>query len=137
MIRHQSFRRPFTSIPSYLLHSLLRLSPSSPLTQSLSLFLTFGLSALLHAFSSFVMARTGLGSLKFFLIQPVGIILEQIVSNGVKGGSRKLRNAIGYAWTAAWLGYWCPWFFDELVQVSLRNHFCATSIYPSTLSAVH
>lgn len=117
-VRHPSFRRPFTSIPSFLLQSLLHLSPSSPTTQSLSLFLTFGLSALLHAFSSFVMARTGLGSLKFFLIQPIGIILERIVSSRVTGGLKSTRTAIGYVWTAGWLLYWCPWFFDELVQVS-------------------
>ncbi|GAA6019114.1 hypothetical protein JCM11491_002852 [Sporobolomyces phaffii] len=93
----------------------------SVLSRPCSISCAFFLSALLHAFSSFAMARTGLGSFKFFCVQPLGILLESMVRglggrNDGKASARSVIDASGYAWTAGWLLYWCPLFFDELVQ---------------------
>ncbi|GAA5899376.1 hypothetical protein JCM5296_002279 [Sporobolomyces johnsonii] len=111
---HQSFRRPFTTIPRAVL-SLLRLSPASPFTTFLSISFAFFLSALQHAFAVYAMDRRGRGAMLFFCIQPLGILAETLVSRASKGaGGRSLRNAVGYAWTACWLLNTCTVFFDEL-----------------------
>ncbi|GAA5920470.1 hypothetical protein JCM1841_003498 [Sporobolomyces salmonicolor] len=74
---HQSFRRPFTTIPPAVL-SLLRLSPASPFTAILSIFLAFFLSALQHAFAAYAMDRRGRRAMLFFCIQPFGILAEML-----------------------------------------------------------
>lgn len=121
-IRHQSFRRPFVSISDFLAGKISRklsYSPSSSY-RTLTVFFAFSLSALLHAFASFAMNRSGGGSLKFFLVQPFGILFESIVVRSLSKNGRDgiLRSLVGYIWTVSWLLYWSPWFFDELVQVS-------------------
>ncbi|GAA5933463.1 wax synthase family protein [Sporobolomyces koalae] len=127
---HQSFRRPFTSIATSLVR-LLRCNPASPFARFLSVFFTFAQSAVLHAFSAFVMNRTGTGALKFFLIQPFGFLLEMI-ANKVIGSkvATATKTRFGYVWTAGWLLYWSPWFFDELVQAGFWE------INPAPLSVV-
>ncbi|GAA5975248.1 hypothetical protein JCM21900_001875, partial [Sporobolomyces salmonicolor] len=77
LLRHQSFRRPFTTIPPAVL-SLLRLSPASPFTAILSIFLAFFLSALQHAFAAYAMDRRGRRAMLFFCIQPIGILAEML-----------------------------------------------------------
>ncbi|GAA5871918.1 hypothetical protein JCM1840_004744 [Sporobolomyces johnsonii] len=77
LFRHQSFRRPFTTIPRAVL-SLLRLSPASPFTTFLSISLAFFLSALQHAFAVYAMDRRGRGAMLFFCIQPLGILAETL-----------------------------------------------------------
>ncbi|GAA5873917.1 hypothetical protein JCM16303_002629 [Sporobolomyces ruberrimus] len=117
---HQSFRRPFSSIPAFFVNTVLRLSPTSPISAFTSAFFAFFLSALLHAFSAFVMNRTGTGSLKFFSIQPFGILLELVVGHLSRKSfpdlSKRVTMVVGFAWTATWLVYWAPYFIDELVQ---------------------
>ncbi|GAA5907515.1 wax synthase family protein [Sporobolomyces salmoneus] len=119
---HQSFRRPFTSIPTFVVAKLCPSSPRSSLRPILNIFGAFSLSALVHAFSSFAMARTGSGSLRFFLVQPFGIVFETVVSHlcrNLQGiGWRRTKIMVGYVWTASWLLWFWPWFFDEAVQVS-------------------
>lgn len=55
----------------------------------------------------------------FFLLQPVGIIIESLVQSifGVKGPTSGLHRAIGYVWVLAWALSCGHLFFDELVQV--------------------
>ncbi|GAA5960846.1 hypothetical protein JCM3765_000839 [Sporobolomyces pararoseus] len=131
---HQSFRRPFVSISNFLAGKLSQKLPSSPSSsyRTLTVFFAFSLSALLHAFASFAMNRSGGGSLKFFLVQPFGILFEWIVARslGQNDKDRVLISLIGYVWTASWLLYWSPWFFDELVQAGFWE------VDPAPLSVV-
>lgn len=70
------------------------------------------------------MARNGKGALVFFLVQPVGLILERFVAVvATRAGintSGRLVKLVGFVWTATWLLGWSRWFFDELVQVRSR-----------------
>ncbi|GAA5985742.1 hypothetical protein JCM5350_007476 [Sporobolomyces pararoseus] len=131
---HQSFRRPFVSISDFLAGKIsqkLSYSPSSSY-RTLTVFFAFSLSALLHAFASFAMNRSGGGSLKFFLVQPFAILFESIVVRSLSKNGRDgiLRSLVGYIWTVSWLLYWSPWFFDELVQAGFWE------VDPAPLSVV-
>ncbi|GAA6060129.1 hypothetical protein JCM10212_001426 [Sporobolomyces blumeae] len=117
---HQSFRRPFTSIARFVVSAVPLVPPTSRVARFSILCLAFLQSGLLHAFSAYAMARTGMGSIKFFAVQPFGIVVEAFVSKRTSGlGSRTVRNACGYVWVATWLVYWCPSFYYELVQAGM------------------
>lgn len=123
--RHQSFRRVFTT-PGLLLASALSLPASSYSTKILTTLTAFSLSAIQHAFGMLAMARTGRGAALFFLVQPMGLLLEDLVVRGAKavgvGKDPRSWRTFGFAWTATWLLATSPPFFDELVQVSTESH---------------
>lgn len=114
-------------LPPLLHHPLLYpltppiLDPGTPTFKLVFSLTTFALSAALHAFGMFAMARTGSGAAIFFLLQPLGIGIE-IAALGIakkigvgKEGGWGWRG-VGMVWTAVWLLATCASFFDELVQ---------------------
>lgn len=124
-------------------HGLLRrafLRPSVALQSNrvISLFSTFFLSGVLHLCATRTQVHKpvgGWGAFVFFIIQPIGILVEVIVREGYlyvktccskwmggEGGNKKgmaerildfVEVPVAWAWTISWFLYTSPWFFDE------------------------
>lgn len=111
---HQLFRWPMQGISAFLCRDILRLPRPSLVERYLNITLVFCISSCLHLA---IDGRAGImlpqtGSLRCFLIQPVGIILE----DGVQALYRRLHggNAPQSKWTRM-VGYIWVWTFLSLV----------------------
>lgn len=79
----------------------------------------FAISGGLHFAGCYTQSGGGWGSVRFFLLQPVGILLERIFLHIYRRfvpasmRSAVLETALPYLWTLAWFTAVSPSFFDE------------------------
>ncbi|KAF7164739.1 hypothetical protein CNMCM6106_001151 [Aspergillus hiratsukae] len=112
---HQVFRWPMQSIASYVCRDLLRLPRPSLVERYLNITCVFAISVFLHLA---IDGRAGIyhpysGALRCFLVQPLGIMLEDAVQEAFRRfrGNTKPHSTI---WTRL-IGYVWVWGFLMLV----------------------
>ncbi|KAI9053218.1 hypothetical protein LZ554_002185 [Drepanopeziza brunnea f. sp. 'monogermtubi'] len=134
---HQTFRFVF-SAPSNFLIRQGYVNPKSPAAKFLALFFAFGISGFLHfcgsisQFPSTCKWHTPL----FFMLQPVGIVLQMVVCAALGPAIRKMPRVVrklgNFAFVFAWMfctGWWLTddfarggiWLFEPLPISPLRG----------------
>ncbi|KAK7018260.1 putative acetyltransferase [Favolaschia claudopus] len=120
---HQFLRRWVSTHGKFLARTL-GLRKGTNASAYTQLYIAFLLSALLHVVSDYMMHRSfaASGSLKFFLLQPLAITVEDFVLFvGRKLGLRML----GYVWVTGWFvctysGWWGPVIQGGMVEKGLN-----------------
>ncbi|KAL6241814.1 hypothetical protein RBB50_011347 [Rhinocladiella similis] len=112
----QLFRLSFQSIGDFLCKGVLRLPPRSTVARYLSTVAIFAISAFLHAGMD---AKSGIGldktgTIRCFMLQPVGIIMEDAalaIYRRVSGKAQEPKTwhkLVGYVWVWAFLTLVAP-----------------------------
>lgn len=122
---HQLLRQPFQSITKFICRDILHLPYPSSLARYLNVVLVFSCSALMHAC---IDAKGGIGfnltgAWACFLLQPVGIIVEDIAETlytkifGKPGGPAPLWiRVLGYIWVWCFLALVAPLYNFPLMR---------------------
>lgn len=100
---HQVFRFGFQSGGHWLADDVLRLQPESMTSKMVQLFTAFMLSGFIHASGSRTMVGVTMplrNSFLFFLLQPLGIIIEMVLKNLLN--STKISQKM--PWQVTWTG---------------------------------
>ncbi|KAI0200184.1 membrane bound O-acyl transferase family-domain-containing protein [Astrocystis sublimbata] len=102
---------------NWLMHTLLRLPRGSSAVRYLRVFLVFILSGILHVgidFASGIEWRES-GALKFFTIQPIGILIEDVFASiymsYVKAPDARasvMQRCVGFLWVGLWMAWTVP-----------------------------
>lgn len=121
---HQTFRFAFETTADKLLDSL-NIHKKSNTGRMISLFVAFFLSGCLHAAGSYTQlgdTRPLMGPMRFFLLQPFGIILQLILSRqmariGLRQRMPKLvRQAGNFAYVHVWGYFTAPLLIDDFAK---------------------
>ena len=118
---HQCLRRGLNGHADVIADSFLQIRRASLLSRYTRLFLAFLISGLIHHSSDLAMGipRAEAGSLVLFLLQPLGIMLEDAIQTLTRRvpTSRSLdwaRRVIGYVWVVIFLAWSTPkWFYPQ------------------------
>ncbi|KAJ6788703.1 hypothetical protein PWT90_02425 [Aphanocladium album] len=113
---HQRLRKTLTAFSDFLSDRILFIPRGTTLSTYTRLFFVFALSGLLHHPIDLIqgLASSEAGSLAFFLLQPVGIVIEDAVQAATRGWPlpRWVRSVAGYVWVFAFLVCTTPrWMF--------------------------
>lgn len=91
------------------------ISSTKILARYTRLFVAFFISGLIHHASDLAMGipASEAGALRFFLLQPIGIMLEDAAQSTIGIGVRPyLRRLFGYVWVLSFLVWTTPtWFY--------------------------
>lgn len=103
------------SQPAMRITRFLGLPKGSVASRLLQLYISFGISCLLHQYQMFNVTRKDMGEFAFFMSQPVAITFEVIAQSiwrkATRGKDyRRLPTIIGYVWVAAWMSWTLPWY---------------------------
>ncbi|KAG6047191.1 hypothetical protein E4U39_000686 [Claviceps sp. Clav50 group G5] len=121
---HQTFRLQFLAPSTYLLERGY-LRKGSAAANLFGLFVTFLQSGLLHAAGSLsTIPRTKpLNQLWFFLLQALGIVVQQYLAAGLRrwgpGLPRVVRRGGNIAFSIGWLYFTAPMFVDDVAASGL------------------
>lgn len=118
---HQCLRHGLTGHANCIADSVLPIPRDTTLSRYTRLFLAFLISGLIHHSSDIAMGIPGdeAGSLVFFLLQPLGIMLEdgmQTLTRHVPTSRflGRVQWIIGYFWVAMFLAWSTPtWFYPQ------------------------
>lgn len=128
---HQTLRRNLTAFANLFTYSILHLPQGTLLARYTHIFFAFFASGLLHVVSDLgggVAVRDS-GSLSFFCLQALGIMLEdgvQDVYRRIRGPSRAgpiekgLLRAVGYVWVVVFLTWSGPGWIYPWLQVGKK-----------------
>lgn len=133
-------RWPFTTICSFISHTILPSSWPSVYARYLTVILVFTLSGLLHQLGTYSMGISVQDSnaYVFFWITAVGLFVEGVIFKSLRNkstgsgqsqqsASQKSRSSalwkrmIGYLWVLAWLGPAGSYFMYPTVTVAIVN----------------
>ena len=118
---HQCLRQGLNGHGDVIADSVLKIPRATILSRYTRLFLAFLISGLIHHSSDLAMGipRAEAGSLVFFLVQPMGIMLEDAMQalNRRSATSRsfaKVWRIVGYLWVVVFLTWSTPsWFYPQ------------------------
>jgi len=119
---HQMLTPTFSIPASFITYSILRLPRRTLIGRLARIFLTFFISGILHTSVDIAggMSWYESGSLRFFYMQALGIIMESCVEEALSGfavqkaevGSKSFvvpwARKLGYVWTAAFMVWSTP-----------------------------
>ena len=141
---HQSVRKRINNPASFITYSALNMPRGSLIARYIALAFTFVMSTCQHATgdvaSGISLSRTG--SPWFFMIQTLGIIMEDSVQSmwsrlspsPTSGRPALFSKVIGYVWVFLWM-FWCTPFYSY--PVSANNQGEKDAILPfSVLKAL-
>lgn len=124
---HQMLRQRFTNLNIFLIQDVLKLRKGSWLAQCAAVFLPFLISGVLHVVSDVGLgiAVRDSGALRFFLMQAVGILLEDGVQRlyraafGLKRDENRsptlFARCVGYIWLLTFMAWIAPgWIYPAI-----------------------
>ena len=121
---HQTFRFGFLAPSNYLIHQGL-LSPRSRTIKLISLLAAFTASGVIHACASITQfPRTvPYNQFLFFLLQPLGILLQigfcTFFESRISKLTPQIRRAGNFAYTSTWMYITCPLLIDDFARGGL------------------
>ncbi|KAE8330374.1 membrane bound O-acyl transferase family-domain-containing protein [Aspergillus sergii] len=123
---HQLLRWPLTSCSRFITRTVLRLPSPSWIERYLNILCAFFLSGLIHIFatSTVGMPKDEAGSIKFFSLFTVAIIIEDTVqamyrrftTNGSSQSKALWKRAVGYLWVLCCFSVNTPGFTYDLIH---------------------
>ncbi|KIL63497.1 hypothetical protein M378DRAFT_164366 [Amanita muscaria Koide BX008] len=121
---HQVLRWPGVSHGRFLAYELLHLHRKSKVAYLVQLYTTFAITALIHVGGEY----TFLGywshrhALRFFLLQPIAITVEEfVIQTGRNLSIQGPWRLLGYLWVLAWLTYTVPGWIEPLLRGGLAD----------------
>ncbi|KAJ7626833.1 membrane bound O-acyl transferase family-domain-containing protein [Roridomyces roridus] len=125
---HQMLHRSLSAHGKFLAHKMLGLTPGTLPSLYIRLYTGFFISALLHyGAESMALHHLRGRALSFFMLQAVGITLEDVIFRlarktplGRLEGSVGAR-LVGYAWTLGWFALVLPYWQEPLVRAGLTD----------------
>ena len=123
---HQAFRVSFLAASDWII-DVIGIPQKSTLARAISVFTSFFLSGLIHAAGSLTEAGPNFpwASMTFFMLQPLGIILELLWRQGLsRAGLRDhiptwLAYTASFVWVHLWFWYTAPMFVDDMARGGL------------------
>lgn len=121
---HQTFRFAFETTADKFLKSL-GIDKKSTTGRMISLFVAFFLSGVLHAVGSYTQlgdTQPMMGPMRFFMLQPLGIILQLMLSKQlarigvVQKTPKLLRQAANFAYVHVWGYFTAPLLIDDFAK---------------------
>lgn len=121
---HQTFRYSFEAVAGKL-RSALNVDQRSEAGKAISMFTAFFLSGCLHAAGSYTQlgeTRPLMGPFRFFLLQPLGILLQMFLSRqlarvGIQQRTPKaLRKVVNFVYVHAWGYFTAPLLIDDFAK---------------------
>jgi hypothetical protein len=111
---HSLFRNIFTAPADFVIR-MCKLRSTNPITALVRLWVPFAMSAALHFSGCWTQSFGGWGAVRFFVLQPFGIMLETAIVNTIPHHriSPAVRRVIMYVWTTTWLLITSLSFFEE------------------------
>ncbi|KAK7543886.1 membrane bound O-acyl transferase family-domain-containing protein [Phyllosticta citricarpa] len=109
---HQCLRRITNTSGSFVAKDLLRLRKGTFASKYTQLFVGFYASALIHYGGAIFTCGHDTGDLKYFMAQPVAILVEDhVIALGRRLGIKEspVWKRVGYVWTAAWFLFSVRW----------------------------
>ncbi|KAK7535389.1 membrane bound O-acyl transferase family-domain-containing protein [Phyllosticta citribraziliensis] len=109
---HQCLRRITNTSGSFVAKDVLRLKKGTFASKYTQLFVGFFASAIIHCGGAIYTCGHDTGDMKYFMAQPVAILIEDhVIEAGRRLGfkERPVWKRVGYVWTAAWLLYSMRW----------------------------
>ncbi|KAK2008697.1 hypothetical protein LZ32DRAFT_621227 [Colletotrichum eremochloae] len=139
---HQNFRKWLTSHADAISDKVFHIPRRTKMSVYTRLWLVFLLSGICHVSSDLGMGMSfsEAGSLSTFLLQPVGIILEDLFQ-GSLGKIIRLPTAakrvLGFTWVLAFLSYSSPtWFYAQQRVAGSSGELLPVRIAPKLISYV-
>ena len=121
---HQTFRHSF-EVPAKRLQDALGIDQKSSAGKFTSLTVAFVLSGCLHASGSYTQlgdTRPLMGPMRFFLLQPIGILLQRFLTSqlsgvaAVKAAPRWSKQFTNFAYVHIWLYFTAPLLVDDFAK---------------------
>lgn len=125
---HQQIRRICSAPSIWLARDFLGLKKGSFGSKYVQLFVTFGISAMIHSGASWLMDGSlddDVGSMRFFLGQAVVILVEDhVIALGKRMGFRDAVGwrLLGFVWTLLAVGWGTEGFLNRLLARGLWTH---------------
>ena len=118
---HQCLRQGLNGHADVIADSIIKIPRATILSRYTRLFLAFLISGLIHHSSDLAMGipRVEAGSLVLFLLQPLGIMLEDAIQTltrhvSTSGSLGRVRRTVGYVWVVVFLAWSTPkWFYPQ------------------------
>ena len=112
-------RQQFGAPAYFITFYLLRLTKGTPLARYILLNLTFLISGIFHKYGDYAsgVPWRDAGALKFFVMQAVGIMIEDAIQAGYRGLTGRKRTSekpalwvrcLGFCWLLLWLVWTTP-----------------------------
>ncbi|KAJ3496840.1 hypothetical protein NLJ89_g10429 [Agrocybe chaxingu] len=125
---HQMFRGGFSSHADFFAKAL-NLPAKSKLTTYFKLFAVFAISACMHHLADvgILHSWTKSGAIEFFLLQAVGIMVEDgMLALARRAGFKAslFTRILGYGWVLAWFGFCMPRWIDPIVPIGYIDELC-------------
>ncbi|KIW04039.1 uncharacterized protein PV09_04861 [Verruconis gallopava] len=122
-VYHQTFRRMFSQ-PAMRITRALGFRKGTLPSRYMQLYLSFGISCILHQFQMFNVTRRDMGEFNFFMSQAVAITIEDFVRwawRKLHGSSpsRRFDLLMGYAWTFTWFSFSLHVYIKGLVAANV------------------
>ncbi|KAI1493660.1 membrane bound O-acyl transferase family-domain-containing protein [Biscogniauxia mediterranea] len=124
---HQINTHRLNVMSYYLLHDMLGLKRGSKLVRYMRIWLIFLISGIWHVaidFSSGISPRHS-GALRFFSVQPLGIIIEDMILMPYTANSRLgkptptiARRVLGLLWVSLWMAWTAPGYLYPIMDKS-------------------
>jgi Membrane bound O-acyl transferase family len=128
---HQCLRRGLTGHADVIADSVLQIPRATLVSRYTRLFLAFLISGLIHHRADLAMGipHAEAGSLIFFLLQPLGIMLEDGMQTLTRHlstpNSGRVPRIVGYLWVMMFLVWSTPtWFYPQ------QRHIDPTGLLP-------
>lgn len=117
---HQTFRYAFEAPASWILRQFPALNDAGPRARAVQLFTAFCLSGFLHASGSYTSigeTRPLSGSFLFFLLQPLGIVVQIMIVERLRlKDVPSVLKAFNFIYTHVWFYYTAPFLIDDFVK---------------------
>ncbi|KAG7087168.1 hypothetical protein E1B28_013148 [Marasmius oreades] len=126
---HQTMRRSFGSHARFLAHRMMRLRQGSFMNRLIQTLVAFFLSGVMHQTGEYMVAREhghgwwneGGGSFRFFMLQPLAIVLEHCLLGGKVSKPSIGWRIFGYLWVLLWFSLTVPVWLNGAVRVGLMD----------------
>ncbi|KAI2621802.1 membrane bound O-acyl transferase family-domain-containing protein [Hypoxylon sp. NC1633] len=120
---HQINTHRLNTMSNFLIQDVLRIRRNTKLVRVLRIWVVFLISGVWHVaidFSSGIPVRDS-GALRFFCIQPLGIIAEDIVRSYIPPAtsrSKSIQHFLGFIWVCLWMAWTAPAYLYPIINKS-------------------
>ncbi|KAI1212104.1 membrane bound O-acyl transferase family-domain-containing protein [Annulohypoxylon truncatum] len=120
---HQTNTHRLHTFSSFFIHDVLRIRKNTKLARFLRVWVVFFISGVIHVAidSSAGIPVQDSGALRFFLIQPLGIIVEDVVGpylSPLTSEYRIVQRCLGFIWVGLWMAWTAPGYLYPIINKS-------------------
>ncbi|KAI1460936.1 membrane bound O-acyl transferase family-domain-containing protein [Annulohypoxylon moriforme] len=120
---HQTNTHRLRTLSNFFIRDVLRIRKNAKLVRFLRIWVVFLISGLMHVaidFSAGIPIQDS-GAMRFFLIQPLGIIIEDVAGTYASPAIPKpriVRRCLGFIWVSLWMAWTAPAYLYPIINKS-------------------